>query len=105
MSQAKDFLDKLASDDSLSKELQLCYVVATVKFASKNGYSFTPDEYLEASLENDEQDLDTDQLESVAGGVISARIATTMAVGEEGGGGGFGGCFGGEIIDWSKLSF
>lgn len=101
MSQAKDFLDKLASDDSLSKELQLCYVVATVKFASKNGYSFTPDEYLEASLKNDEQDLDTDQLESVAGGVISPIInATTMAVGEEGGG--FGGCFGGEI-DWSKL--
>ena len=99
MSQAKDFLDKLASDDSLSKELQLCYVVATVKFASKNGYSFTPEEYLEASLKNDEEDLDTDQLESVAGGVFST-IATTMAVGEEGGG--FGGCFGGEI-DWSKF--
>ena len=103
MSQAKDFLDKLASDDSLSKELQLCYVVATVKFASKNGYSFTPDEYLEASLKNDEQDLDTDQLESVAGGVISSFTATTMAVGEEGGGfcGGVG--YPAGEIDWSKF--
>ena len=103
MSQAKDFLDKLASDDSLSKELQLYYVVATVKFASKNGYSFTPDEYLEASLENDEQDLDTDQLESVAGGVSSFGYATTAAMGEEGGGfcGGVG--YPAGEIDWSKF--
>tara|TARA_B100001939_G_C16925905_1_gene611580 strand:- start:46 stop:348 length:303 start_codon:yes stop_codon:yes gene_type:complete len=100
MSQALDFLKKLSSDDDLSKELQLCYVIATVKFASKKGYSFTPDEYLEASSENDEQTLEPDQLESVAGGVMSS-IVTTAAVGE----GGCGLPYTPPGFDWGKISF
>ena len=101
MSQALDFLKKLSSDDDLSKELQLCYVIATVKFASKKGYSFTPDEYVEASSENDEQTLQPDQLESVAGGVI-APAPTTMAVGE---GGMCGLPYTPPDFDWGSISF
>lgn len=101
MSQALDFLKKLSSDDDLSKELQLCYVIATVKFASKKGYSFTPDEYLEASSQNDEQPLELDQLESVAGGVFMPPM-TTAAVGE-------GGMCGlpnpNSGFDWGSISF
>lgn len=101
MSQALDFLKKLSSDDDLSKELQLCYVIATVKFASKKGYSFTPDEYLEASSENDEQTLEPDQLESVAGGVMSS-IVSTAAVGE---GGMCGLPYTPPGFDWGSISF
>ena len=101
MTQALEFLKKLSSDDDLSKELQLYYVIATVKFASKKGYSFTPDEYLEASSENDEQTLQPDQLESVAGGVM-APIATTAAVGE---GGMCGLPYTPPGFDWGKISF
>lgn len=84
MSQASDFIKKLSADSNMTRELQLCYIVATVKFASMKGYSFTPDEYLEAASSNDEQLLDIDQLESVAGGVMSSAMST-CAVGEEGG--------------------
>lgn len=101
MSQAQEFLKKLDENNDLAEQLQLCYVLATVRFASKNGYSFTPDEYLEATSQSAEQTLDVDQLESVSGGVFSPHYVSTMAVGEEGGGR----LPNPNSTDWSKLNF
>lgn len=61
-------------------------MIATVKFASSKGYSFTPDEYVKAA-NSDEQDLSPQDLEAISGGLMNP-VVTTCAIGEEGGGGG-----------------
>ena len=58
-------------------------MIATVKFASSKGYSFTPDEYVKAA-NSDEQDLSPQDLEAISGGCLNP---VTAAIGEGGGGG------------------
>lgn len=83
MSQASEFLKKIGTNEEFARELQIQYVIATVKFASSKGYSFTPDEYVKAA-NSDEQDLSPQDLEAIAGGCLNP---VTMAIGEGGGGG------------------
>jgi predicted ribosomally synthesized peptide with nif11-like leader len=94
MSQAIDFIKRL-EDTEFSELLQRYYITATIKFAAEHGYSFTEADYIDAISSGgvESLELNDDALEKIAGGVLSfdglkdKMKFTTMAVGEEGGGG------------------